>query len=58
MIILEKADEIVIIFLPYPEPHEKGSKGRIRIPLEPSNSILLENPFHKSSRRINQKVLL
>jgi hypothetical protein len=30
--------------------NQKGPKGKLGIPLEPSQWILLENPFHKSPR--------
>jgi len=35
--------------LPDWKRQEIGSKGKCRIPLEPSHWILLKNPFHKSS---------
>jgi hypothetical protein len=32
----------------------EGSKGKFKIPLEPSHEIVLENPFHKFPRRTMQ----
>jgi hypothetical protein len=36
---------------------KKGSKGKLRIPLEPSHEVVLENQVHKSSRRAGQIVI-
>jgi len=35
---------------------QKGSKGIFKIPLEPSHSILLENPFHGNLLKVERTV--